>query len=133
MKPKTILVRLMKKSSMKQIELYIDNVIANGEIGDEIDWLLDLKTLSTSGDELVDCYSAEIESYTFLLLTLITEENYKFCAKVRDAIEIITTDVIRLMKMKDLDEDEKNELLEEIQFIYNVYKLTLHKLVDEFI
>jgi len=123
----------MKNYNMKKIELYIDKVLETKELGDSIDWLVDLGTINTSGDELVDNYANEMESYTLLIITQLSEENYEFCGKVRDAIEIITEDIQRLIKMKKLDEDEKYELLKEIEFIYDVYKLSLKKLIEDFI
>lgn len=53
------------------------------------------------------------------------------CAKVRDVIEIVTNDCNRLIKMKNINKEEKEELLIEIRFIYDMYKLSLKKLIEE--
>lgn len=117
--------------NLKKIELYMDKIIQNEEIEDAMDWLLDLGTLKKTGNELLDIYATDMEQYSVLLLTQLSDEKYEFCAKIRDVIEITTKDMERLIKMKNVDEDEKQELLMELRFIYDLYRLSVVKVLED--
>ena len=123
--------KLMKTMDLRKIELFLDSIIENNEIEDAIDWLVDLSTSNNTGDEIIDLYMSEMENLTVLLITQLYNENYMLCAKVRDVIEIVTNDCNRLIKMKNINKEEKEELLIEIRFIYDMYKLSLKKLIEE--
>jgi hypothetical protein len=122
---------MVDKMNLKKIELYMDKIIQNEEIEDAMDWLLDLGTLKKTGNELLDIYSTDMEQYSVLLLTQLADEKYEFCAKIRDVIEITTKDMERLIKMKNVDEDEKQELLMELRFIYDLYRLSVVKVLED--
>ena len=117
--------------NLKKIELYMDKIIQNEEIEDAMDWLVDLGTLKKTGNELLDIYAMDMEQYSILLLTQLSDERYEFCAKIRDVIEITTKDMERLIKMKNVDEDEKEELLMELKFIYDLYRLSVVKILED--
>jgi hypothetical protein len=114
---------MVDKMNLKKIELYMDKIIQNEEIEDAMDWMVDLGTLKKTGNELLQ--------YSVLLLTQLADEKYEFCAKIRDVIEITTKDMERLIKMKNVDEDEKQELLMELKFIYDLYKLSVVKILED--
>jgi predicted transcriptional regulator len=97
---------MVDKMNLKKIELYMDKIIQNEEIEDAMDWMVDL-------------------------LTQLADEKYEFCAKIRDVIEITTRDMERLIKMKNVDEDEKQELLMELKFIYDLYQLSVIKILED--
>lgn len=117
--------------NLKKIELYMDKIIQNEEIEDAMDWMVDLGTLKKTGNELLDIYAMDMEQYSVLLLTQLADEKYEFCAKIRDVIEITTKDMERLIKMKNVDEDEKEELLMELKFIYDLYRLSVVKILED--
>jgi len=125
------LKKMVDKMNLKKIELYMDKIIQNEEIEDAMDWLLDLGTLKKTGNELLDIYATDMEQYSVLLLTQLSDEKYEFCAKIRDVIEITTKDMERLIKMKNVDEDEKQELLMELRFIYDLYRLSVVKVLED--
>jgi hypothetical protein len=122
---------MVDKMNLKKIELYMDKIIQNEEIEDAMDWMVDLGTLKKTGNELLDIYSMDMEQYSVLLLTQLADEKYEFCAKIRDVIEITTRDMERLIKMKNVDEDEKQELLMELKFIYDLYQLSVIKILED--
>jgi hypothetical protein len=122
---------MIDKMNLKRIELYMDSIIQNEEINDAMDWLVDLGTLKKTGNELLDIYATDMEQYSVLLLTQLADEKYEFCAKIRDVIEITTKDMERLIKMKNVDEDEKEELLMELKFIYDLYRLSVVKILED--
>ena len=127
----TKMEKLLQHMDLRKIELFLDTIIENNEIEDAIDWLIDLSTTNNSGDEIVDLYATEMENLTVLLITQLYNENFELCAKVRDVIQIVTNDCIRLIKMKNVEKDVKADLLNEIKFIYDLYKLSLNKLIEE--
>lgn len=127
---KIIHKEVMREFDLKKIELLLDNIIANDEIEDVLDWLVDLGNMNKTGDEIVDLYSMEMSNYGILMTKLLIESRYEICAKVREVVKIITNDCIRLIKIKDIDKEDKERLLDEIDFIYKVYHQSLKKVIE---
>ncbi len=120
------------KMNIRQIEMFLDNIIESNEIDDAIQWLVDLGTMTLTGDELIDLYTKDMETYTFLLVEQIREENYEVCAKIRDVITITTQDVVKLIKSRtDIEKDEKADMLVEIQIIQIAYEKVLLAILEE--
>lgn len=128
---------IMKKKKdsnikLKQIEMFLDNIIESKEIDDAIQWLVNLGTMTLTGDEILDLYSKDMETYTFLLVEQIREENYEICGKIRDVITITTEDVIKLIKNRtDIERDEKADMLVEVEFIKIAYEKALFSILEE--
>ena len=120
------------KMNIRQIEMFLDNILESNEIDDAIQWLVDLGTMTLTGDEILDLYAKDMETYTFLLVEQIREENYEICGKIRDVITITTEDVIKLTKSRtDMEKDEKADMLVEIQIIKISFEKALFAILQE--
>ena len=124
--------KVMKNNIMynrKKLELHLDEIIQNNEIRDSIDWLMDISTTKLSSNDIVDLYEKEIEIYHALLLSYLMAEDYIMCAKLRDAINITTDDIIRLIKIKKGDDME--DCLSEVRFILDIYKKSVLQVLPD--
>lgn len=113
----------------KKLELHLDEIIQNNEIRDGIDWLMDISTTKLSSNDIVELYEKEIEIYHALLLNYLVVEDYIMCAKLRDAINITTDDIIRLIRIKKGDDME--DCLSEVRFILDIYKKSVLQVLPD--
>ena len=121
-----------KKMNIRQIEMFLDNILESNEIDDAIQWIVDLGTMTLTGNEILDLYAKDMETYTFLLVEQIREENYEICGKIRDVIRITTEDVIKLTKSRtDMEKDEKADMLVEVEFIKIAFEKALFAVLEE--
>ena len=121
----------ISEANIKKIEIYCDRIIEDNGVGDALDWIVGLLQSKKPLDDTLSIYDTEMNTLSMFLAWSVKVERYELSSKIRDTIYIIYEDMKRVVKLRDIPKDEKEEILKEIEYIKDVYFLTVTNIFNE--